>query len=138
LTLLAVAGCGGNPPKKASQAIDTRPGAACGRQLARPDGAHDLPVRFRAHGVPLQREEFCFTNADVCVASTPTGSVICSLFAEPLRAASGVRRTHYDGEQETTLDFLNVQCTVYPNDPAHAEREIAPVIRALLALTSHR
>jgi hypothetical protein len=57
------------------------------------------------------------------------GDVLCSIQASTVGHI--VRRVRYPGDQETYLDTLTVDCSVYPSDDQHANVQIARVERAL-------
>ena len=67
--------------------------------------------------------------------SREEGDILCYLgTAEDPAEGEDVGREHFEGEEETALHVLNVNCVVYPSDEASAERQIAKVEQTLRAL----
>jgi hypothetical protein len=111
-------------------------------------GVQQLVGAFAKRGIALYREEECAEPSEVYLASNLAaplsaeqlealsarqGDILCALYGS--RYGTRLRRTHYEGEEETDLDVLNVKCTVYPSDGDRAEQQIQSVEAAMRDLT---
>lgn len=136
-------GCGGGV---AEPPADPELIKACGRRGA-PVTLSKLVEVFRANGVTLAiNERECGTDLMVAEATNlgPSrlekrddaarreGDILCSVGFE--NVGREVRTIKYETDEETYVDVLNVNCSLYPFDAASENKQVERLRKALEAL----